>query len=111
MLENAELVLFVTPIALSCSTLAATHWFPWHNGTQPLQRTTAYAVGTSVVVGFPVLAMLISAAWQLDIGALFWALLLMANVAASGTTVLAAYWIDGRRALSGNEVHDATQRR
>lgn len=106
---EAEAVLFATPVALSITTLSAAHWFPWHWGAKPLDRLTAYTVGTSVVVGYPVLAMLLAVATGQHIGTLFWALLLIANTVASGATVQVAYWIDSRKAVGLEGTNNATR--
>jgi hypothetical protein len=95
-----QTLLFGIPVALSVTSLAALHWYPWNRGTQPLSRLAAYAVGTSVVVGFPVAAMLVAMALHMPQTELFWSSLLIANTAASGATVKLAYWIDGSRAVS-----------
>jgi hypothetical protein len=56
-----------------------------------LDRVTAYTLGTAVVVGFPVTAMMAAAAMQIPQHELFWAALLIVNTAASGATVNLAY--------------------
>lgn len=107
-LELADLVVFCAPLAASAITLSALHWFPWHGGARVLSRTTAYAVGTLVVVGVPVAAMLLTYALGLFYGQLFWATLLAANVLVSGATVHLAYWVDSRRALTLEDAHAAS---
>ena len=100
MFETSDVLLFVLPILFSVVSLAALHWFPWHSGARPLGRVAAYAVGTAVVVGVPVLTMLVVAALGIHRLEWFWATLLVANAAFGGGTVCLAYWIDSRRALT-----------
>ncbi len=104
-LELRSALLFGVSIALSVTTLAAMHWYPWNRGTAPLARTTAYAMGTSIVVGFPVIAILIASALGLQYSQLVWAALLVANTAVSGATVKTAYWIDSAKAITLDEAH------
>ncbi len=111
-LELADLVVFGVPSVMSAITLAALHWFPWHgSGALALKRTDAYAMGTLVVVGVPVAAMLLTASLGIVYGQVFWAAVLMANVLVSGATVHLAYWIDSRRALTLEDAHHAQERR
>lgn len=105
-----DLLTVALPIGATSTTLAAMHWFPWHGGTRPLARTTAYMMGTAVVVGAPVATMVLTAALGVQYSSLFWAGLLVANTAVAGATVNLAYWIDQRRAISHadvTEVRDA----
>lgn len=104
-LELADMVVFAAPLGASSLALAAAHWFPWHGRARPLARVDAYAVGTAVVVGVPVAAMLLTAALGRLYGQLFWAALLAANVAVSGAVVHLAYWIDSRNALTLEDAH------
>lgn len=101
----ADVLVFAAPLGASVVTLAAMHWFPWHNGARPLRRTAAYTAGTLVVVGIPVAAMLLVTALGAAYGQLFWAALLVANAIASGATVHLAYWIDSHRALTLEDTH------
>lgn len=105
-----DVLLFVVPLLISASALAALHWFPWHNGTRPLGRLAAYTVGTSVVVGVPVTTMLVAAGLGEHRLEWFWAALLLANSAVSGATVGIAHWIDARSALTLEDGH-ATRRK
>lgn len=100
-----DILTFTISPAVSALSLAAAHWFPWHGGARQLRRTTAYAIGTSVVVGVPVLTMIVT--WLLGVmyDQLFWAALLVVNAAVSGATVNIAYWIDGRRAVTVEDVY------
>ncbi len=108
MLELTSALLFGVPIILSATTLAALHWYPWNRGTEPLNRTTAYALGTAVVVGYPVVSMVVAASLGLPHGELFWAALLIVNALASGATVNTAYWIDGNKAMTLDDAQAAT---
>lgn len=87
---------------ISATTLAAMHWFPH----RPRGHVARYALGTSVVVGVPVAAMLVTAALGLAYPSLFWAALLVVNTAIGGATVAGAYWLDSRRAVGHEEVRD-----
>lgn len=106
-IQLSDALLFLLPPAVSGVLLLALHWFPWHNGVRDLDRMTAYAVGTVVTVGVPVTAMLVAAAQSLVYGPLFWAMLLLVNTAACGLAVSFAYWVDGQRALSLDDVAEA----
>jgi hypothetical protein len=106
-MQLRDILLFGVPVTLSVTTLTAMHWYPWHNGTKQLDRITAYTLGTAVVVGFPVVAMLVAAAMHMPQNELFWAALLISNTAASGATVKAAYWVDGNKAVSPEEMEGA----
>lgn len=110
MVRLADLLLFAAPLTVSALTLALMHWFPWKDGMDVLSRIEAYTAGTLVTVGVPVAAMLIAAAVGLNQGELFWATLLTVNAAVSGATVAAAYWYDGKRAITRQDVHDARKR-
>jgi hypothetical protein len=113
-LELTDILVFVTPPVMSSLALAAAHWFPYHGGTKVIQRPTAYAVGTAIVVGVPVVTMLLCEALGQQYSQLFWAALLVVNTAVSGATVNLAYWIDSRLAVSLDDVAEAghaTQRR
>jgi hypothetical protein len=108
-----DAVVFLAPPVASTVTLAALHWFPWHGGIRPLSRVVAYALGTGVTVGVPVITMVLTAALGLAYGSLFWAALLLANAFISGAAVGMAYWIDGHRALTlddWSEAHRAESR-
>ena len=111
-MEKNELVfsglLFIGPLMASAVSLTALHYFPWNRGVRPLKRTTAYALGTLVTVGVPVVAMLVAALVGVSRGELFWAALLTLNALVSGGTVNACYWIDGTRALT---LEDAARER
>lgn len=110
-LQLADIVTFAAPPVVSALSLGLAHWFPWHNGARILDRRTAYAIGTSVVVGVPVTTMLLAAALGLHYDQLWWAALLLVNTAVSGATVNLAYWIDSRRAVTREEAHDANSGR
>lgn len=101
-------LLFILPLAASAVSLTALHYFPWNRGARPLKRTTAYALGTLVTVGVPILAMLVAALLGVSRGELFWAAMLALNALVSGATVNACYWIDGSRALT---LEDAARER
>jgi len=105
-----DILLLSLPPLFSAVVLAAQHWFPWHSGVRPLSRLQAYVAGTSVVVGVPVVAMLIAHVGGIERPVLFWALLLVLNTVAGGLTVMAAYWIDSKRAVGLEEVHAAGRR-
>ena len=105
MLAAIDLLLFGLPLLFSAVSLFALHWFPWHGGARPLSRTDAYTIGTLIVVGLPVLTMLLGALLGQLRGQVFWAVLLLANMAVSGATVHLAYWIDSRRALTLEDRH------
>lgn len=105
MLDVSQTLLLGVPVALSVSTLSALHWYPWNKGTKPLGRVAAYTVGTAVVVGYPIAAMLAAIVLGLPQNELFWAGLLATNTFASGAAVNIAYWIDGNRAVGINEVN------
>jgi hypothetical protein len=106
-IDLRDAFLFGVPVALSASTLAWLHFYPWNKGTKPLDRLAAYTVGTAVVVGFPVAAMFAARALHLPQDELFWALLLITNTVASGATVRGAYWVDGQRAVTPEEMAGA----
>lgn len=89
-----DLLIFGMTGVVSGLALLAAHYFPWNRNRAELERTTAYAIGTSVVVGVPVIAMLLTVLMGDSRGELFWALLLVANTAVCGTTVKLAYWVD-----------------
>lgn len=107
MFTAIDALLFGLPLLFSSITLAAMHWFPWHNGARPLDRVPAYAAGTLVVVGVPVLTMLLAASLGLHRLEWFWAALFTANSLVSGGTVSLAYWIDSRRAVTLEDGHAA----
>lgn len=111
MVQISDLLVFVTPLLFSSAALAALHWFPWHGGEQELSRLEAYMVGTSVVVGVPVLTMLLVTTLERSYGEPFWASLLLANTAVSGLTVGGAYWYDSKRPIGRKDVDDAPRRR
>lgn len=102
-LQLGDIVLFAAPLAASSVTLALMHFLPWNNGAKPLERTTAYALGTAVTVGVPVWTMIVAAALNLPHSELFWAAFLVCNALVSGATVKGCYWIDGTRAISLDE--------
>lgn len=110
MVRLADLLIFAAPLLVSALTLAWMHWFPWKSDADILTRIEAYTAGTLVTVGVPVLAMLTAAALGLRYGELFWACLLTTNAAVSGLTVKAAYWYDGKRAISHEDVRNARKR-
>lgn len=103
-MDTSELIahglLFVGPLVASATLLAALHWFPWNRGARPLTRIAAYTVGTLVIVGVPVLAMLLAVGLQRPQGELFWVALLVANTGISGLTVKICYYVDAGRALT-----------
>lgn len=103
-LQLQDALLFGVPILLSASTLAWMHFYPWNKGTRPLSRVDAYTMGTAVVVGFPVVAMLIADALQMGKDERFWAVHLIVNAIISGITVKTAYWVDENRPVSTEEV-------
>jgi hypothetical protein len=111
MLKIPDLLVFVTPLFFSSALLAALHWFPWNGGEQQLSRLEAYMVGTSVVVGVPVLTMLLVTTLDRSYPEPFWASLLLANSAVSGVTIGGAYWYDSKRPIEQKNVDDATRRR
>ena len=106
MVALSDILLFGVPVALSMSTLAALHFYPWNKGTRPLKRTTAYTIGTAVVVGLPVAAMFAAMGLDKPQNEAFWALLLIVNTVASGATVHACYWVDDNRAVTPQEAQD-----
>lgn len=108
-LQLADILLFAAPLAASSVTLAALHWVPWNGGTKPLERTTAYTVGTLVTVGVPATTMIMAALLGLAHGELFWAALLLVNALVSGATVKGCYWLDGTRAISLDEARGHAQ--
>lgn len=110
MVRLLDLLLFAAPLFISALTLALMHWFPWKDGFDVLTRIEAYAAGTLVTVGVPVLTMLIAAAVGVQQGELFWAALLTVNATVSGATVKLAYWYDGKRAISHEDVRNARKR-
>ena len=110
MVRLADLLLFAAPLLISALTLAWMHWFPWKDDADLLTRIEAYTAGTLVTVGVPVAAMLIAAAVGLNQGELFWATLLTVNATVSGATVKLAYWYDGKRAISHEDVRNARKR-
>lgn len=103
-IEIADVLLFVAPLAASTLALTAMHFFPWHRGARPLRRVDAYALGTLVTVGVPVLTMLLAAVLAMPQRELFWAALLTVNSLVSGATVSACYAIDNGRALGLEDV-------
>lgn len=106
--DIATAVVFCAPLTASALALAAAHWFPWHGGARPLSRTSAYAVGTSIIVGAPVAAMLLATAAGLVFAATFWAALLVANVLVGGAVVNLGYWIDAHsRPVTLDDVREA----
>ena len=94
-------------LAFSVLALGLLHWFPWPTR---LKRVEAYTLGTSVLLGAPVAAMVITHAAGLVYGQLFWAALLVANAAVGGATVLVAYEIDKHRPVNLEDVHRGPQR-
>lgn len=110
-IEVADIVLFALPLAASAISLTTLHFLPWNGGTKPLERTTAYAVGTLVTVGVPASTMIMAALLGLHYGELFWAALLVVNALVSGAAVNVCYWLDGTRAISLDEArgHANTQ--
>lgn len=105
-----NVLLFVTPLLFSAVAMAALHWFPWHRGAAELSRLGAYTAGTMVVVGVPAAAMIVAHFAGLDVPAVTWAGLLLANAAVSGITVQLAYWYDNRLAITSDDVHHARRR-
>jgi hypothetical protein len=105
-LQFQDVLLFGVPITLSASTLFWMHFFPWNKGTRPLGYIARYSMGTTCVVGFPVIAMLVADAMQMPHDERWWASHLIANVAVSGLTVMLAYWIDSNRAVTAEEAGD-----
>lgn len=103
-IEVRDALLFATPLVVSSLALTAMHFFPWNRGVRPLERTTAYALGTLVTVGVPVLAMLAAALLAMPQGELFWAALLIVNALVSGATVNGCYWLDKSRGLTLEDV-------
>lgn len=108
MIHLHDILLFAFPLCTSALLLAALHWLPWNGGAKELDRITAYTVGTSVVVGVPVLTMVLAAALQLNRNELFWAAMLLTNMLVSGGTVKLCYWIDSTRTVTLDEVSHAT---
>lgn len=111
-LQLRDVLLFGVPLALSASSLAAMHWYPWRGeGNLRLTRVEAYSMGTLVVVGLPVAAMGLSIAMQIVVSLWFWMALLVANMLVGGATVSVAYWVDEKRplGLEGRD-HDAPYR-
>lgn len=106
--EFSDLLLFGAPLVVSSLALGLMHWYPYRNGVQSLARTTAYALGTSVTVGVPAMAMLVAHALGMAQGELFWVALVVANTLVSGATVHLAYWIDSHRAISLDEARHAS---
>jgi hypothetical protein len=101
--ELRDVVLFCTPLGASVVSLGLLHWFPWKGGVDVLERTTAYALGTIVTVGFPAATMLLAAALAMHKSEVFWACLLLVNALISGATVNLAYWIDSKRPITLDE--------
>lgn len=106
-IDVADALLFVTPLAVSTLALTAMHFYPWHRGARPLRRVDAYALGTLVTVGVPVVTMLLAALLTMRHSELFWAALLVVNALVSGATVNLCYVIDAGRALGLEDVSDA----
>lgn len=93
-IEVSQALLFVAPLGASAVTLAAMHWFP---GATGLAKPHAYALGTLVTVGVPVVTMLLAVLLAMPQGEVFWAALLVANTVVSGMTVKVCYWLDSQR--------------
>lgn len=104
-----DLLVFVLPIVITAASLAAAHWFPWNNGTARPDRITAYTVGVTLLLGWPVLTMLIVSGLGAGYREPFWAALLAANSIVGGATVRFAYWVDAQRAVDAEAVY-ANQR-
>lgn len=104
MLDVSQVLLLGVPVALSVTTLTALHWYPWNKGTKPLGRVASYTLGTAVVVGYPIAAMIAAIILAMPQGESFWVALLSLNTLASGAAVNIAYWIDGNRAVGIEEV-------
>jgi hypothetical protein len=102
-LQIQDVLLFCTPLGASAVSLGLLHWFPWKGGVDMLERTTAYALGTIVTVGFPAATMLLAAALAMHKGEVFWACLLLVNALVSGAAVNLAYWIDSKRPITLDE--------
>jgi hypothetical protein len=85
--------------------LAALHWYPWRG----LSRVAAYALGTCVTVGVPVLTMLAAALLETGYSELTWAAFLVANTIVCGATVQLAYLVDSRRPLTLEDKHAAAR--
>lgn len=98
-LELRDILLFGVPIALASASLFALHWYPWNRGVRELERLTAYTIGTSVVVGAPVIAMLTAIALEIEHPLSFWVAHLVVNTTVCGATVKFAYFIDDGLAL------------
>lgn len=99
-LQIQDVLLFCAPLAASSLALGLLHWFPWNGGVANLQRTTAYALGAMVTVGFPAATMLLAGALGMHKGEVFWACLLVMNALVSGATVNIAYWIDSKKPIT-----------
>lgn len=106
-LQISDIVTFVAPLAASAVSLAAAHWFPWHDRARALSRLAAYGIGTAVTVGIPAATMVLTHALGLAYGPLFWAALLLCNAAVSGVTVAAAYYVDSRQPVSLEDMRNA----
>jgi hypothetical protein len=102
-LELQDILLFGAPIVGACLLLGVAHWYPWNRGAKPLRRREAYAIGTSVVVGSPISAMLLAQAMAIPKDEWFWIAHLIVNTAACGITVSVAHWIDEGTAIGLRE--------
>jgi hypothetical protein len=105
MYSPTQLLFFGVPLSFSAVLLAALHWYPWRD----LSRVAAYAVGTCVTVGVPVLTMLAAALVGTSYDELVWAAFLVANTVVCGATVQLAYLVDSRRPLTLEDKHAATR--
>lgn len=99
-LQLGDLLLFGVPLAFSSAVLAALHWYPWNRGTKPLTRRQAYTIGTLVLMGSPISAMLVSLGLEMRHDEVFWIAHLLATMFVCGSTVNFTYWLDGIRAVS-----------
>lgn len=90
-------LLFGATHVVSALALTTAHYFPWLPNRGELDRVTAYAIGTAVVVGMPVVTMMLAYLTGNHRSELFWVALLLINTLVCGATVRLAYWIDDQR--------------
>jgi predicted permease len=104
-LQPSDILLFVVPIVLAAALLWGMHFYPWNRRAKPLEPISAYTMGTAVVVGMPIAAMLTAVALDMRKDELFWALHLAVSTCTCGITVKVAYLVDDSDPISLDEVN------
>jgi len=113
MLQLSDVLTFAFSYVVSALALGVLHWLPFAGTEELRDRRICYAMGSSVVVGVPAVAMLLSDALAKPHSGTFWAALIVTNLFVSGLAVQVCYWIDDRHAkpISMDEIYDAAKMR